>query len=236
MAKSLDDLPLRAALVEIARDFHARGWMAGTAGNLSARDDEHSFWITASGCPKGQLEQNDFLLVDIASGAPIEQAAPGLQPSAETAIHRVIYQHFPAARACLHVHSVDACLAAERAPAASLPLPALEMLKGLGIWEQSPKVNLPLFENTLDVSKIAGAIKQRFLSEPPHISALLVRGHGVTVWGDSLQQAYNRVECLEFILSYIARGATPAPFASLHPSLALFPPGEGGGERVLREK
>jgi len=48
----LDDLPPRAALVEIARDFHARGWMAGTAGNLSAREDDEHFWITASGRPK----------------------------------------------------------------------------------------------------------------------------------------------------------------------------------------
>ncbi|MCL4316401.1 MAG: methylthioribulose 1-phosphate dehydratase [Gammaproteobacteria bacterium] len=224
MPRSLDQLPLRAALVEIARDFHTRGWMAGTAGNLSARDDEKSYWITASGCPKGRLEQNDFLLVEIESGTVIEQAAPGLKPSAETAIHRVIYQRFPAARACLHVHSVDACLAAERAPpaAASLPLPALEMLKGLGVWEQSPKVNLPLFENTLDVNKIAEAIKQRFAPDdaqgrasvaggrmpgatPPQVPALLVRGHGVTVWGGSLQEAYNRVECLEFIMSHLAR-------------------------------
>lgn len=206
MPHSLDQLPLRAALVEIARDFHARGWMAGTAGNLSARDDEHSFWITASGCPKGRLQENDFLLIDVASGAAIEQAAPGLKPSAETAIHRVIYQRFPAARACLHVHSVDACLAAERAPpaAANLPLPALEMLKGLGIREQSPQVNLPLFENTLDVNKISEAIQQRFASEPAQVPALLVRGHGVTVWGGSLQEAYDRVECMEFILSYLA--------------------------------
>jgi len=214
MSHTLDQLPLRAALAEIARDFHARGWMAGTAGNLSARDDEHSFWITASGCPKGRLEQNDFLLVDVASGAVIELAAPGLKPSAETAIHRVIYQCFPQARACLHVHSVDACLAclrathrqaAEEAEAVSLPLPALEMLKGLGVWEQSPKVSLPLFENILEVSRIAEAIEQRFISGPPAIPALMVRGHGVTVWGGSPQEAYNRVECLEFIMSYLAR-------------------------------
>ncbi|MFP5344604.1 MAG: class II aldolase/adducin family protein, partial [Gammaproteobacteria bacterium] len=145
-----------------------------------------------------------FLLVDVASGAVIELAAPGLNPSAETAIHRVIYQCFPQARACLHVHSVDACLAAERSPAADLPLPALEMLKGLGIWEQSPKVSLPLFENILDVNKIAEAIKQRFASTPPQVPALMVRGHGVTVWGATPQQAYNRVECLEFIMSYLA--------------------------------
>jgi len=61
MARSLDDLKPRAALVEIARDFHARGWMAGTAGNLSARADDGHFWITASGKPKGRLEENDFL-------------------------------------------------------------------------------------------------------------------------------------------------------------------------------
>ena len=56
MANSLDELHPRAALVEIARDFHARGWMAGTAGNLSAREDENHFWITASGKPKGRLD------------------------------------------------------------------------------------------------------------------------------------------------------------------------------------
>ncbi len=208
MSQSLDDLPLRAALVEIARDFHARGWMAGTAGNLSARDDAASFWITASGRPKGRLDETDFLLVNSADGGVIERARVDGKPSAETAIHRVIYRCFPAARACLHVHTVDACRAAARVAedAGALPLPALEMLKGLGIWEQQPQVSLPLFANTLDVSKIADAIAARFEREPPQLPALMVHGHGVTVWGGSLQEAYNRVECMEFILSYIARG------------------------------
>jgi ribulose-5-phosphate 4-epimerase/fuculose-1-phosphate aldolase len=38
VARTLDDLPPRTALTEIAHDFHARGWMLGTAGNLSAPD------------------------------------------------------------------------------------------------------------------------------------------------------------------------------------------------------
>ena len=63
MANSLDELHPRAALVMIACDFHARGWMAGTAGNLSAREDDNHFWITASGKPKGRLDERDFLLV-----------------------------------------------------------------------------------------------------------------------------------------------------------------------------
>ena len=110
MLQTLNSLPPRAALVQIARDFHARGWMAGTAGNLSAREDENHFWITASGKPKGRLEESDFLLMRIKDGAVVEQVAAHNKPSAETAIHRVIYARFGDAQACLHGHSVDASL------------------------------------------------------------------------------------------------------------------------------
>ena len=207
MATTFDDLSPRAALAEIARDFHARGWMPGTAGNLSARADDAHFWITASGKPKGRLEESDFLLIRVADGQVVERAAGGNKPSAETAIHRVVYARLNEARAVLHGHSVDGCLVSECAARAAkaLRLPAIEMLKGFDLWQQKPKVDLPLFENFLDVAKIAAEIDKRFRKKAPALSALMVRGHGATVWGTGLQQAYNRFECLEFILGYMAR-------------------------------
>jgi len=66
-----------------------------------------------------------------------------------------------------------------------------------------------LFENMLDVTKIAQEIRKRFRQSAPAVSALLVRHHGATVWGRSLQEAYNRFECLEFILGYTARAGRP---------------------------
>ncbi len=207
MAKTLNDQPVRAALVEVARDFHQRGWMNGTAGNLSARADAEHFWITASGMPKGRLAETDFLLVRVHDGAVVEHATPGNKPSAETSIHRTIYALLPDAHACLHGHSVDGCLVSGRAKrgAKALRLPAIEMLKGFDIWQQNPKVDLPLFENTLDVTKIAAEIGKRLKKNPPALSALMIRGHGATVWGSDLQEAYNRFECLEFMLSHAAR-------------------------------
>jgi len=204
MARSLDDLKPRAALVEIARDFHARGWMAGTAGNLSAREDDGHFWITASGKPKGRLEESDFLLVRVNDGAIIERGRADDKPSAETSIHRAIYELFPAARACLHGHIIEAIHAADRARkgARSLRLPPIEMVKGFDIWRQNPKTDLPLFENFLDVARIAEDIRKRFRKTAPAVTALMIRAHGPTVWGASLQQAYNRFEVLEFILHY----------------------------------
>lgn len=207
MAKILDDLPPRAALVEVARDFHQRGWMSGTGGNLSVRVDDDHFWITASGQPKGRLDENDFLLVRVQDGAIVEHATPGNRPSAETSIHRIIYELFPDARACLHGHSVNGCLVSGRAKrtAKAIRLPAIEMLKGFDIWQQNPKVDLTLFENTLDVKKIALEIGKRLKKTPPMLSALMVRGHGATVWGQNLQEAYNRYESLEFVLGVAAQ-------------------------------
>jgi methylthioribulose-1-phosphate dehydratase len=210
VATTYDDLPPRAALSGIARDFHARGWMAGTAGNLSARADADHCWITASGRPKGRLDENDFLLVRVRDGEVIDRVASGNKPSAETAIHCALYGLFPEARACLHGHSVEAMLAAAKArtPAKSLRLPPIEMIKGFDIWQQNPKVDLPLFENHLDVVRIARDIAQRFSQTPPGLTALMVRSHGATVWGRSLQEAYNRFEILEFLLSYLVRART----------------------------
>lgn len=203
-----DELEPRQALAEMARDFHARGWMAGTAGNLSARDavESDTFWITASGLPKGRLNATDLLRVRIADATVLERGRPEQKPSAETTIHRAVYRLFSEARACLHVHSVEACLAvAALGPdTEALPLPPLEMIKGLGVWEQQPRVSLPLFSNWLAVPAIADAIEARFRATPPPVPALMIHGHGVTVWGASLQEAYNRVEIVEFLMRYLA--------------------------------
>jgi len=209
MPQPFDDLPPRTALVEIARDFHRRGWMAGSAGNLSVRDRQNpdSFWITASGLPKGRLDENDFLRIALVDNRILQRFHDEARPSAETSIHRTIYQLFPRVCACLHIHSVDACLATAHCPpdSAEMTLPALEMIKGLGLWEEPFTATLSLFANWPDVPAIAAAIQQRFAASQPTLPALMIRGHGATVWGQSLQEAYNRVEIVEFLMSYLAR-------------------------------
>lgn len=211
MAKTLDHLEPRAALADIARQFYARGWMPGTAGNLSTTatlspaQGTESIWITGSGLPKGHLTPDDFLHIAVADGRTLDSPVMPLKPSAETCIHQAIYRIFPTVRACFHIHTVDACVATHFAPAnaASLALPPLEILKGLGIWDDNPRVQLPLFENHVHVSHIARDIEQRQAELAP-LPALMIRNHGVTVWGTSLQETFNRVECIEFIFSCLA--------------------------------
>ncbi len=192
----------RSTLISTAAHFYQLGWMVGTAGNLSAKMPDGSFWITASGRNKGQLGINDFLRIDT-DGSVLEQPAPDIRPSAETSIHQVIYSLFPEAKACYHIHSIEANLVSSFTDGDKLPLPPLEMLKGLGIWSENPEVDIPIFTNHLEVRKIADDICDRFKNTPPPVNVLLIRNHGLTVWAHSPDSARNYLEIVEYIFRYI---------------------------------
>lgn len=205
-----DEIPKcdpRPLLIAHARSFYERGWMLGTAGNLSARQQNDSFWITASGCSKGELTSDQFVQMSL-EGNLLSQPVPTSIPSAETSIHQAIYQLFPDATVCYHVHSVSANVVSRLTTADFITLPAIEMLKGLGIWEANPTVNLALFANHVQVPDIGAEILERFGQKPPQLSACLIRDHGVTVWGTSLQEVRNRVEVMEFMFQYMIAAKT----------------------------
>ncbi len=192
----------RPTLITAAGHFYQLGWMVGTAGNLSARLSDGSFWITASGRNKGQLTTGDFIRI-APDGTVLEKPSPDVRPSAETSIHQAIYSLFPDAQACYHVHSIEANLVSNFTDGDILPLPPLEMLKGLGVWEENPNVAIPLFANHLDVPRIASDIYERFKVAPPPVSVLLIRNHGVTVWASSLESTRNYLEVAEYIFRYV---------------------------------
>ncbi|OCR00294.1 methylthioribulose-1-phosphate dehydratase [Oscillatoriales cyanobacterium USR001] len=198
---------LRQDLIMAATHFYDRSWMVGTAGNLSARLADGSFWITASGKAKGRLTEQDFIRMNV-DGQIIEKPQPDNRPSAETSIHQAIYQCFPEAQACYHVHSIEANLVSRFTQNQDLLLPTIEMLKGLGVWEENPQVTIPLFINHLEVPKIADDISARLAISPPQIPALLIRDHGVTVWADATAKAYNYVEVIEYIFRYMVAEAS----------------------------
>jgi methylthioribulose-1-phosphate dehydratase len=193
---------LREDLIAAAKHFYDRGWMVGTAGNLSARLSDGSFWITASGRPKGHLTTSDFIRMN-SDGEIVDRPFPESRPSAETSIHLAIYNSFPDAKACYHVHSIEANLVSRLTAGDTVPLPPIEMLKGLGVWEETPQVAMPLFANHLEVPKIAKEISDEFAVSPPAVPALLIRDHGITVWAQSPAAAYNYVEIVEYIFRYM---------------------------------
>jgi methylthioribulose-1-phosphate dehydratase len=195
----------RRVLIQAARRFYRRGWMMGTAGNLSLRLADGSFWITASGKAKGALGVRDFVRVG-PRGELLERGSDLDRPSAETTLHEVVYRLFPRAAACYHVHTVAANVVSHLAGASPwIPLPPIEMIKGLGVWDERPEVAIAHFANHAHVPSIAAEVERDFGAEPPRLPGFLIRDHGLTVWGDDPQAAQNHLELIEFIFQAMAQ-------------------------------
>jgi methylthioribulose-1-phosphate dehydratase len=193
----------RDLLADVARLFYGRGWMMGTAGNLSLRQPDGSFWITASGKLKGRLQHEDFLRV-APGGEVLERGRPEDRPSAETSLHDTLYRLFPEAGACFHIHSIPGNVAARLAEGGSLRLPPLEMIKGFGIGEEEPAVSLAVFPNHAHVPRIAGEMAARFAAGPPRVPGFLIRDHGLTAWGRDSDAALNHVELFEYLFGFLS--------------------------------
>jgi 3-dehydro-4-phosphotetronate decarboxylase len=96
----VSEAALRDELCRIGRSLHARGYVHGTTGNLSARLDD-GFLITATDACLGELEPAALVKVD-ASGATVAGAG---RPSKTIALHLRIYCAATAAGCIVHTHS-----------------------------------------------------------------------------------------------------------------------------------
>jgi methylthioribose-1-phosphate isomerase/methylthioribulose-1-phosphate dehydratase len=186
-------------LADLAKALYLRGWMDGTAGNLSARSaDGDSALITASGRGKGQLTRDDMVLVEATTGRP--RAANGLKPSAETAIHAALYRVIPDCRAVVHAHCPYATTVAAQAARTGAPavhFTEFEIIKGFGLADPA-EVTVPVFPNWAQVPRIADDIAAYYATLGSNVApALLIGHHGATAWGPTPEVARNRLECLE---------------------------------------
>jgi ribulose-5-phosphate 4-epimerase/fuculose-1-phosphate aldolase len=142
-------------------------------GNVSARRDETTFWMSASGVDKTKLQEvgRDILLVtgyDPERNAMILSVPPHVEPrrvSVDAIEHFIIYREHPQVGAILHVH----------AWMADIP---------------STHINYPC-----GTRELALAVADLIRLEPDPSRAIVgLKNHGVTVTGHSLTEIFERIE------------------------------------------
>ncbi|NLG69080.1 MAG: class II aldolase/adducin family protein [Firmicutes bacterium] len=142
-------------------------------GNLSARRDRTSFWMSASGVNKYRLETvgQDILLVkryDAERNAMILSVPPHVTPrrvSVDAIEHWMIYTEHPEVGAILHVHA---------------------WMDGV----RSTQVNYPC--GTLELAQsVANLVRE---APDPRRAVIGLRNHGLTITGPSLDEIFERIE------------------------------------------
>ena len=180
----------------VARSLYARGWMEGTSGNVSARLAEPAhFVITQSGCSKGIISAASTVTISTATGRPVRPG--GRRPSAETAIHVVLYATWPDCGAVVHAHC-------PYATALSAYVPALGPVQRLRDRQGTRRARSRVSHRP-GIRKPRRCRADRRRHHPLLRSGarrgiapvLLIARHGATAWGPDLETARNRLECLE---------------------------------------
>ncbi|MBB2202919.1 methylthioribulose 1-phosphate dehydratase [Gluconacetobacter tumulisoli] len=182
-------------IVAAGRRMDRFGWVPATAGNISRRLADGRIAITRSGGHKGHLTPDGVIEV-----APDGRAVhAGDRPSAETLLHCQVYAFAPDVGAVLHGHSVASTVLSMAADGDAIVLSGYEVLKVFeGQDTHDATVRLPVFDNDQDIARLSRAVA-------PHLGRMpagyVIRGHGVYVWGGSMDIALARLEGLEFLLA-----------------------------------
>jgi len=192
---------LQLELLSVIHWFHAKGWAPATSSNYSFRNpapDQNTFTISRSGIDKGLFKTRDFMEVD-AQGRALE-AFRGVKPSAETLIHTMLYEQSEV-QAVLHTHSVvNTVFSWKHRAEACVSISGFELLKGIaGVTTHDTTVQLPIYENSQDITYLSGYIRES-LRNYPGVPGFLLAGHGLYAWGSSIAEAKRHIEVFEFLL------------------------------------
>jgi L-fuculose-phosphate aldolase len=172
-------------MLEVGKRMYQKGFVASNDGNISARLDDKRLLITPTGVCKGDLTENDLLIVDY-DGNVIEGTK---KPTSEIKMHLVIYKVRADVNAVVHAHPQKAtAFAVAHMPLDKITLP--EMVFALG------KINLTEY-GTPSTNEIPDTVKEYILDA----NALLLRNHGALTVGAGLMEAYFAMETLEHFAS-----------------------------------
>lgn len=198
---------VRSLIAQLCEQFYRFGWATGTGGGVSIRvggPSENRPWrvfVAPSGIQKEDMIGDDIFELDINGKVVVPPKTPNLKQSACTPLWYVVYRHRPTARSVIHTHSMYAQLATllDRTESTNvLRITHLEMLKGVGHHGYDDVLEIPIIDNRPSEDLLADQL-EHVINAYPNTNAVLVRRHGLYVWGDSWEQAKTQCEAFDYL-------------------------------------
>lgn len=219
----LSEYEVRQAICEIGKRLYAKGYVAAKHGNISYKYSETEYFCTPRGVSKVFLTPDKIVKVD-ANGKKIGNGKH--DPTSEVTLHIRMYKENPSVRALVH---------------AQPPFSTAYAIKGVAIND----CVLPENYVYLGVvpkgayNKATGEISAELAECMKTKKGFLFEGTSVFSTGDTLENAFDNVDSLEFyskmnfIGSHITAGASVAQVASDNSSNEDFV--KAVTEKIIRE-
>ncbi|TXG55130.1 hypothetical protein EZV62_020386 [Acer yangbiense] len=202
----------KALAAELCRHFYTLGWVSGTGGSISIKVHDDSLPIShqlivmsPSGTVKERMVAEDMYVFSsdgIILSTPSFKPYPHRHPKCTDCapIFMKVYEMCDAG-AVIHSLGMEACIVTMMNPfSKEFRITHMEMIKGIQGHGYHDELVLPIIENTSHEGELTESITE-VIRAYPKATAVLVRNHGVFIWGDSWISAKTQAECYHYLFN-----------------------------------
>ncbi|MEO8382030.1 MAG: methylthioribulose 1-phosphate dehydratase [Acidobacteriota bacterium] len=182
-------------ICELARTFYDLGWVSGTGGGICIRTGDEVV-IAPSAVQKERMRPEEMFTMALDGSIVSRPDDPSLRPSECSSLFLKAIT-LRGAGAVIHSHSLHAVMATLLFQA-EFAVSHLEMIKGIAGMNYHDRLVVPIIDNTARECDLADALEEAILAYP-QTHAVLVRRHGVYIWGKDWVQAKTHAECYDYL-------------------------------------
>jgi methylthioribulose 1-phosphate dehydratase/enolase-phosphatase E1 len=191
----------RELICQLCRQFFDAGWVTGTGGSISIRYGNR-IYMTPSGVQKERIQPDELYALDLDGNflSTPEQKPGGRVPKLSDCSPLFLHAYrLRNAGAVLHSHGMCCNLVTALFDGQKeFRITHQEMIKGLAGYGYKDELVIPIIENTSFESQLAHSLSEA-IQTYPKASAVLVRRHGIYVWGSTWEAAKRHSECLHYL-------------------------------------
>ncbi|XP_006662940.2 probable bifunctional methylthioribulose-1-phosphate dehydratase/enolase-phosphatase E1 [Oryza brachyantha] len=200
----------RELVAELCRHFYAQGWVTGTGGSITVKANDPALPLaqqlivmSPSGVQKERMVAEDMYVMS-ADGkvlsSPVSKPWPHKPPKCTDCAPLFMKAYLMrGAGAVIHSHGMETCIATMLDPGAKeFRITHMEMIKGIKGHGYHDELVIPIIENTPYEYELTDSLAEA-IAAYPKATAVLVRNHGIYVWGDSWINAKTQAECYHYL-------------------------------------
>ena len=182
-------------ICELGRSFYDLGWASGTGGGICIREGDRVV-IAPSGVQKERMRPEQMFTIALDGTVLTRPDDASLRPSECSSLFLKAI-NLRGAGAVIHSHSIHAVLATLLFQT-EFAVSHLEMIKGIAGMGYRDRLVVPIIDNTARECELADSLEAAILAYP-ETHAVLVRRHGVYVWGSDWVRAKTQAECYDYL-------------------------------------
>ncbi|KAL7218263.1 hypothetical protein ACSBR2_011521 [Camellia fascicularis] len=200
----------KALISELCRQFYNLGWVSGTGGSITIKVHDDSIpkphqliVMSPSGVQKERMVPEDMYVLSPSGStlsSPLLKPYPYKPPKCSDCASLFLKAYdMRNAGAVIHSHGMESCLVTMINPLAKeFRITHMEMIKGIQGHGYYDELVVPIIENTAHERELTDSLAEA-IEAYPKTTAVLVRNHGIYIWGDSWISAKTQAECYHYL-------------------------------------